>query len=305
VRNVAASPLGGRLPGAPLATDAVVAELDHRLCADPALAALPGRFAFAVDDGTATLGGRTPDVLLRGEPGGPPRLVLAGVATDLRGGARLAVAAARAFLALRDADGPWRIADLPDGAARVAGALGGRLLARDPGPGRGAPPPVGALRQEDGRVALTALPPLARLDLATLDALGRLAPRGVRLSARRTVTVVDVEPDAVAATTAALARAGLVTGGASGWSGLSACAGLGACARARADVRAAATARAAVRAPGDPPEHWSACPRACGRPPGATAVTAVDGDGYVIAGDGGDVHVSGIPAALERLGARA
>ncbi|RZU49317.1 precorrin-3B synthase [Krasilnikovia cinnamomea] len=47
VRNIAASPLpGGALDVAPL-----VGALDRALCADPALAGLPGRFLFALDSG--------------------------------------------------------------------------------------------------------------------------------------------------------------------------------------------------------------------------------------------------------------
>ncbi|GAA2542449.1 precorrin-3B synthase [Winogradskya consettensis] len=44
VRNIAASPL--------IRDPAPIAALDAALCADPALAALPGRFLFALDDGT-------------------------------------------------------------------------------------------------------------------------------------------------------------------------------------------------------------------------------------------------------------
>jgi precorrin-3B synthase len=283
VRNIAASPFGGRHPRALAFTDEVVRELDAGLCADPDLAALSGRFLFAVDDGSGTVGGREADVALRAEPagpGGPPdatasprrvRLVLAGRPTDLFGGAELALAAARAFLAVAP-PGEWR---LGEHAAAVAAELGGRLArphgvsARRDGvfapPNGVSAPPHGGLRlgviiQRDSRRALTLLPPLGRLVVALLDQLVALG-REVRLSPRRTLTLVDLDE--------VPALDGVVLDEDSGWWGLTACSGLGACARARLDVRAMAAQRALVRRPGDPDEHWAACERGCGRPPGA------------------------------------
>jgi sulfite reductase beta subunit-like hemoprotein len=114
---------------------------------------------------------------------------------------------------------------------------------------------------------VTALVALARLDAPTLAGLAQLAhdhETTVRLSPRRTLTLVDLDRAVVAPVQQRLAALGLVTGAASGWIGLTACAGLGHCARARLDVRAAAAARAAVRRAGDEPEHWVACERRCG-----------------------------------------
>jgi sulfite reductase beta subunit-like hemoprotein len=133
VRNVLASPVAGRHPRSLAATDGVVAALDCGLCADPALAGLPGRFLFAVQDGSATAGAQRADVTLVAERGAGFRLWLAGARTSLATTAhdapRLALDAARAFLELRRrvGEGAWRVADVPGGAARLARLLGGVL----------------------------------------------------------------------------------------------------------------------------------------------------------------------------------
>jgi sulfite reductase beta subunit-like hemoprotein len=133
---------------------------------------------------------------------------------------------------------------------------------------------LGLVDQADGRCAVTVLPPLARLDLGMLDALVALGHDDIRASARRTLSFVDVPADDAAPLIGELEAAGLVASEDSGWWGLTACSGMGACARARVDVRAKATARAVERGPGSPPEHWSACERGCGRPPGVREATA-------------------------------
>ncbi len=66
VRNVLASPLAGRHPASLCAVDEVVAALDRGLCGDMRLASLPGRFLFAVDDGSGMAGARLADVALVG-----------------------------------------------------------------------------------------------------------------------------------------------------------------------------------------------------------------------------------------------
>jgi sulfite reductase beta subunit-like hemoprotein len=274
VRNILASPVAGRSPQSLAETDELVAALDRGLCADPLLAGLPGRFLFSVVDGSATLGGQRCDVTLVAEGRDAFRLWLAGVRTTLvaRDGAQLALGAARAFLEL--AGGAWRVADLDDGSRRLARLLGGDVL--DGSLTRSRTIPVGTLAQRDGRVAVTVLAPLGRIDWATAALLSELGE--LRLSPSRTLTFVDVAADRAPELLDELAALGLVVSAGSGWHGLSACAGWGACRRARVDVRDAAAQRALAREPGSPPEHWTACERGCGRSPEApNAISAIAG----------------------------
>lgn len=298
VRNVLAPPLGARHPHARLDADVLLRELDAGLVADPALAALPGRFLFAIDDGSRTLARHRADVTLAAEPGRDlVRLRLSGAPTTLTapaaGAAALALRAARAFLALLDDEGAgpatertWRIADLPDGTARVALALGGAMTGGAP-LGAGTPLPVGAFVQDDGRVALTVLPPLGRVPAESLAPLAALAARfsgDVRVSTPRTLTLVDVPAAEADAVTRELAALGFVTSAGTGWEGLSACAGAGACVSALLDVRALASDRAAERTATSGREHWTACERGCGTPPGTdvTTIRATAGGGLLV-----------------------
>jgi sulfite reductase beta subunit-like hemoprotein len=207
VRNILAAPLAGRGPAALAEVDPIVAELDRALCADLALAELPGRFLFAVDDGTRALAALRADVELVAEAGpaggedggavggraprsgeGAFRLYLYGRATSAIASAaaapELAVDAARAFLALRDqdaaGDGAWRVRDLRDGAARLARGLGFDVLADVVGPRvpAGNARRLGAHIERDGLLALAVLPPLARLGREQLLRLAELVGPG-------------------------------------------------------------------------------------------------------------------------------
>src|SRR5207249_2975936 len=95
----------------------LVTDLDDALCADPALAGLPGRFLFALDDGGCDVAGLDVDVaaLALGEVF---VMLLGGVDVGLRPApdqvVPAALAAAVAFLAERvDQHSPvWRLAEL-------------------------------------------------------------------------------------------------------------------------------------------------------------------------------------------------
>jgi precorrin-3B synthase len=240
VRNILASPLAGA------ATDAAVAELDRRLCADVALATLPARFLFAIDDGSGLALEPSADVACT-----PAGTVVAG---------RLLVdpvdplAVAHAFLDVRHDE--WRIAEMRDGPERIAERLGTAIAGDGPAPRTIEPGRVGR--------AVTALVPLGQLEAGALRALAARVPEA-RISTARTITVRGVEERALDAL-------GLDTSPASGWVGLTACAGLGRCARARTDVRVLARARARQRGPRAGAEHWVACERACGARPGQAVV---------------------------------
>ena len=296
VRNVLASPVAGRSPASLAATDELAAELDRRLCADALLAELPGRFLFGVDDGAGTVAVERCDVALVAEGTDRFRLWLAGTPTTLTAADRghavaLALVSARAFRELRG--DLWRVADLPDGAARIARRLGGASCgdaaeAHDP-----PAPALGPLVQRDGLVALTALPRLGRLDCATA---ARLAEFGeLRLAPARTVTVLDVPASRADAVLGQLEALGLVTGEGSGWQGLS----------ARVDVREAAARRATQRGPRSAHEHWAGCERGCGRPPGAHVLVLATGDGIDVERDGATVRAATVGDAVALLGASA
>jgi sulfite reductase beta subunit-like hemoprotein len=160
------------------------------------------------------------------------------------------------------------------------------------------------VRQRDERFAVTALPPLGRLDRRGVRQLARLTLSSgdeLRLSPARTLTVVDVEDPAVTEWMSAFEELGLVTSGGSGWVGLSACAGVGACAKARLDVRAAAAQRAAERDAGSPLEHWSACERRCGQPVAAGVTVAPEGAALATLAAGRNQHAAGVDEALALL----
>lgn len=312
VRNILASPVAGRHPGSMVGTDDVVAELDQGLCGDRALACLPGRFQFAVTDGSGGLGPHRADVSLEASAVGGAVVFsvhLAGVPTTLVAtpveAAGLAVLAARGFLDLARADGvdAWGVSALRDGPGRLARQLGG-ALAPDRAAGIGEPLRVGTLRQIDGRMAVTVLPPLGRLDGSILRGLAEVSRRHrseIRVSPRRTLTAIDLPETEAQRVASELRLLGLVTSSRSGWSGLSACAGKGACAAARVDVRRAAEQRAAVRSPGALGEHWSGCERNCGKPIGVPVAITATGSGLRVEVGGEARTVWSVPEALGLL----
>src|SRR3954447_2086550 len=287
VRNAVASVLTGRLGGA-LDVRPWVAAFDAGLCADPVLADLPGRFLLTLDDGRGDVCGFGGDVGLLALDTGTVALLLGGADSRLRADPEdavpLALAAARAFLAERAAQGStaWRLAELADGpdavAARLAGPVG-PLVDVPPAPVIG---PVGASVQDDGRTALIGVVPLGRLAADQADLLARLADE-VQLTPWRSIVVPDLAEDAVDDAAVDLHRTGVVFDAASPWTLVTACAGRPGCARSLADVRADVTAAiAAGTLPAGVRQHWAGCERRCGRPRGEVADVVATSAGYRI-----------------------
>ncbi|HEU4423938.1 MAG TPA: precorrin-3B synthase [Pilimelia sp.] len=289
VRNIVASTLSGRDGAGMLDVRPLVTALDRGLCADPGLARLPGRFLFALDDGRGDVTGLGGDVGLLAVAAGRLALLLAGVDTCLRVGpdaaAATALAAARAFLAERAAQRSqaWRLAELANGAGRVAARLGGAPDALDlPGtPSR--PPPVGLVPQVDGRMAVCVAVPLGRLTVPQASSLCAAARAGgeTYVTPWRTAVVPDLVPGDAERWLAALGRDGLVVDADSPWLGVTACAGRPGCAKALADVRSDAAAGLADGAnPAGLPVHWAGCERRCGRPVGRHIEVVATSSGY-------------------------
>jgi precorrin-3B synthase len=305
VRNITAPPLADG------ETRGLVETLDRGLCADDALAGLPGRFLFGIGrtslsaDVAAIRAGDGWAVLLGGRDVGL-RVPTGQVVETMLG-------AARGFLAERAGrePRPWRLREIPDGpeliAARLAGAqpaaelIAARLAGAQPAaeliPARpDATPPavepgvpeaeaetlVGRLAQPGSEwSAVGVLVPLGRLTRVQQSVLAQaerlaVAPWGG-------VVVLDLAPAAADRWVAELSDAGLVTEGDSKWVGVTSCAGRPGCAKALADVRA--DAETAARFVDGLPVHWVGCERGCGSP--ATRHVRVEAtvSGYLVDGD--------------------
>lgn len=325
VRNILASPMAG-LDGRGLIEVApLVRELDHALCARPALAGLPGRFLFALDDGRGdmtALGADVAFVPIPAPAGGEEvegALLLAGEDRGLRIALTRAVpammAAAEAFLAERTAQNStaWRMAELDDGPATIATRLGDFAGVTPPGhrtpvpdlSDMSAPPPLGLVSRPGRRATLVVMPPLGRLTTAQAYALATAAEAGdgeIRLTPWRGAIVPGISGADADSWLCRLAATGLVTDPASAWTGVTACTGRPGCAKSLSDVQADAassTARAGLpligaQTAGVLPVHWAGCERRCGRPTGRAVLVVGTGNGYRVDADGRSLHYQDI-----------
>lgn len=275
VRNIVASPLSGRAGGRPDIRPWVSA-LDEAICADPALAGLPGRFWFSLDDGTADVSALGADAGVLAGPDGVA-LLLAGRDTGVRlapGDAVGALAAvAGRFVEVRG--NAWRVSELDD-----PGVLLGDWEPRDSqrlAVAPGARPPVGWIIQDDGRIALGAAIPLGVLSARQAQFVAAVgAP--VVVTPWRSLLICDLDEGVAETALRVLAPLGLVFDETSRWLDVSACVGSPGCERSRADVRAEAR-RTAESGGLTGTVHYAGCERACGRPVLGEVLVAT-GDGY-------------------------
>ncbi len=276
VRNIVSSPLSGRLGGR-ADVRPWVGMLDAAICADPALAALPGRFWFSIDDGRGDVSGLGSDVGVH-VLDDTVALLLAGRDTGIRIApsdvAPTLVSIAHRFAETRGT--AWRVSELADPSVLV----GDRAPSADPG--RTWPavtrPQVGWLVQDDGRIALGAAVPLGVLQARVAEFLAAVdAPLVV--TPWRSVLLCDLEEGVADTALRVLAPMGLIFDETSPWLDVSACTGSPGCDRSIADVRADAARAvddiAAVH------RHFVGCERACGSPPDGDVLIAT-ADGYVL-----------------------
>jgi precorrin-3B synthase len=282
VRNIVASPMAG-IDGSGVDLSRLVTELDGALCARPALAQLPGRFLFAVDDGRGDVARLGADVTV---VVGAGRAYIGPLDVTVNDAVHVAVVIAAAFLAERAAlnSTVWRIDELSGGRRAVALRALSHLAESDVRMSSGAElpstvpaQPVGISGQPGGEFALTVLAPLGRLSAEQARLLAEHAgQRGLRITPWRSVVVPDLaDPDAVSA---AFAAAGLGVDATSKWYRLSACTGRPGCGKALADVQADARAAAGERA--GQQVHWSGCERRCGRPHDTKVDIVASTEGY-------------------------
>ncbi|MCQ4120043.1 precorrin-3B synthase [Rhodococcus tibetensis] len=281
VRNILASPLTGRIGGVADLRD-LVDELDRRLCADSALAELPGRVLFTLDDGRGDVSALGGDFGVHAVNETEVALVLAGCDS----GARISVAqsvdvlldAARTFLGLRG--GQWRLSEIDDGIERTLTALTLQPTAEPVTGYAEHRPPIGWLDQPDGTVTLGGGLAFGILESRMAEFLAAVE-KPVIVTPWRSVLLCDLDEWSAEQVVRVLAPMGLIFDENSPWLLVSACTGRPGCEKALADVRT--DARDAVlggELPAPGRQHWSGCDRCCGRPKGEVTDVVATGTGY-------------------------
>ncbi|MDO5067133.1 MAG: nitrite reductase [Propionibacteriaceae bacterium] len=264
IRTVVCSPLTSI---APVHADLsrLVRELDAAIIADAQLPRLPGRFLFALDDGSDDVLGEDFDLGYRALPGGKALVFVGGSEQaqliDADDAVPTLLELAHRFLAVAEAgERPaWHIRELPDPAELCAGIGQEHQFTR---PATEQPLGFGAVAGA-AHVGI----PLGLLTLAQAEVVHAVATAcgdgGIVVTPWRSLLI----PGA-ADRLAELAGAGLVTSTGSVWQTLTACYGKP-CSNALVDTRRIAE-EVAREHPGEFPElvHLAGCDRVCGEPGG-------------------------------------
>lgn len=243
VRNILAAPLAPHL--APL-----VAELDAALVAASDLAALPGRFLWAISDATGAVLTQPWDVAYQDLGDDHGRVLVGGYALDVSRADAVPtlLERARLFLAHRGGERAWNVRDLPADSPVFAGMTPYAVSAAPPL----RPGPVGA--------DLVVGVPLGMLRTAQVAALASASDEVV-VTPWRSVVVPG------GAYLAPMLRGlGLAVDPDSPWARVSACVGAPFCRRTTTRTLDLATAATKSLAGPGPLVHVVGCDRRCGEP---------------------------------------
>lgn len=222
-RNILVSPLTG-LAGGRADLRPAAAELDRLLCADPALAELPGRFLFCLDDGRGDVADRDLDLGLSALDASRVRLRVGtahqGPVVPLAEAPAALISLAQRFLRVRGTgtSASWHVDELPETGRELLETASERprvtasgseradersetgradpegRSSRDPRtPADTAAPPFGTIRQDDGRRAEHIAVPDGLLPAAEAVRLASLGPRLI-VTPWRSVVVPDLKP---------------------------------------------------------------------------------------------------------------
>lgn len=279
VRNIVATPLAG-VDREDVGVDALVGELDARLCRTARLARLSGRFLFGIDDGRGDIVGLQPDAWAAHV--GDDRWWVGPTAVVVGAGEVVGELLSVADEMVTWHSDVWRVADLPDGGQSLVARTRSGRGEMSPPSFSATQPPTGVVRRPDGTNSVVAHVPLGRLTPQAARTVASAAATGLRITPWRSVVVPDAAD--VDAVLAGLTGAGLVVG-LSLWVGVSSCTGRPGCAMALADVRsdaAAAVSSGRVTPHGVTtlPVHWSGCERRCGSPATPHVQVVATGAGY-------------------------
>lgn len=285
VRNIISSPLTGLIGGF-IDVRSWVRGLDDALCADAALADLPGRFQIALDDGRGDVAALDADVAAMAYDESSVALVIAGEDTGVRVAPSAAVSlvldVARAFLDVRTDE--WRVRELPGSGREILAHL---QLSPDPDHDPVAIssrplPPIGWFTQVDDQIALGAGLKLGRFSSRLAEFIAAIE-RPIVITPWRTLVISDLDEWRAEQVVRVLAPMGLIFDAESPWIDVSACTGSPGCEKSNADVQTdAAEAIERGTLPVDGRQHWAGCDRACGTPPGEATVIIATPDGYEV-----------------------